>query len=403
MNTIGSSAVPPPQVADMADAILVLAQWAIDPERPAEPKDLGPPGLLERLEGVHKNTMALLGPVALPEFESLFGGAALPALPTLIRRAAATLDLADKLPAYNTINAAIQTLIKGPTTSLTKSQSIVARILLAPLERPGAIAALRAAIVEAAPASAFGFAYIVNIWLHSARLEHPNSYILEVQRQLVIDDGDLIRGGALERTTHANHLLPAEDPWLLALNDRALRRMLRQLDTTLYLFTAQLAENGLALTEAGFAADLFDTIYQAPYSRRDLINRFFIVLLNYANLNTWSALSLDGKKRVVDENCTSHEQLTKWRSGVREMKIASLKKLIEHSPGFDPARYDDDLAVFSEGYLMTLSVAAAAARLDAAIGDKGPDPRSILFSRIPAYLVQQRTNLDTWVPRPVFK
>ncbi len=167
MSTSGSSVIPPSQVAGMADVFLVLARWAIDPERPAEPEDLAP-GLLKRLEGVYKDTMAVLGPVALPEFQSLFGGASLPALPTLIRPAAVILDLADRLPAYNTINAAIRTLVEGPTKSLTPSQSIVARILLAPLERPGAIMALRAAITEGAPASAFGLTHIVNAWLHSA-------------------------------------------------------------------------------------------------------------------------------------------------------------------------------------------------------------------------------------------
>jgi len=344
----------------------------------------------------------VLGPVALPEFESLFGGAALPAVPTLLRRAAVALDRADQLPAYNTINAAIQTLIKGPTTSLTPSQSIVARIALAPLERPGAIAALRAAIVEAAPASAFGFFHIVNAWLHSARFEHPDSYILEVQRQLVIDDGYLVRDGALECTVHAHRLQPADDPWLLAFDDQVLRRMLRQLDTTLYLFAAQHAEYGLALAEAGYAADLFDSIYRNPYSRRHMMNRFFMVLRDYAGLTTWSALSLDGRLRVVGENSTSHEQLTKWRSGVREMKPASLKKLIEHSPGFDPTRRDDDLAVFAEGYRMMLSATAAAARLDMAVSDRDPDPRSVLFSRFSAYLVQHRADLDTWMPRSAF-
>lgn len=403
MSTSGSSAIPPSQVADMADVFLVLARWAIDPERPAEPKDLGPPGLLERLEGVHKGTMAVLGPVALPEFQSLFGSASLPALPTLIRRAAVALDLADQLPAYNTINAAIRTLKEGPTKSLTRSQSSVARILLAPLERPGAITALRAAIIEAAPASAFGFAHIVSAWLHSESLEHPNSYTLEVQRQLVIDDGYLVRDGALECTAHAHRLLPANDPWLLAFDDRVLRRMLRQLDTTLYLFAAQQAENGLALAKAGYAADLFDPIYRAPYSRRHLTNRFFIVLRGYAGLNTWSALSLDGRKRMVGENSTSHEQLTKWRSGAREMKPDSLKKLIEHSPGFDPTRRDDDLAVFAEGYRVMLSAVAAAARLDTAVSYRDSDPRSVLFSRIPTYLEQHRTDLDTWMPRSAFK
>lgn len=389
-------------VADLADLIVVLVRWMLDPERPAEPKDLGPPGLLGRLNGVHRNTVPILGPVVLPGFQSLFGASALPAVPTLVRRAAAALNLTDRLPAYNTIDAAVRALVEGPTAPLTPSQSIVARIILTPLERPGATEALRAAIVEAAPASAFGFAHIVNAWLHSARLEHPDSYVLDTQRQLVVDDGHLTRCGALERTAHAHRLLPADDPWLLAFDDPLLRRMLRQLDTTLYLFAAQHAENGVALAKAGYAADLFDPIYQPPYSRRHLTNRFFTTLREHAEFDTWSALSLDGKPRVVGENSTSHEQLTKWRSGVREMSRASLEKLLEHSTGFDPARREDDLAVFAEGYRVMLSTTAASSRLDALVGDHDTDPRSVLFGRVPTYLLQHRADLGTRVPGPAF-
>ena len=75
----------PSRVTDIADIILVLVRWAIDPERPTGPKDFGPPGLLKRLNGVHENTVPVLGPVALPAFSSLRLRAYLAPIRTSIR------------------------------------------------------------------------------------------------------------------------------------------------------------------------------------------------------------------------------------------------------------------------------------------------------------------------------
>ena len=397
-----ASPLHPSLVADVADIFLVLARWAIDPARPTEPADPGPPGLLERLETVHRETVPMLGPVTLPEFPSLFGGDDLPAFPTLLKRAAEALGQADRLPTYNTIDAAVRHLVDRPVTRLTTSQSRIARFLLQPLERPGAAEQLRAAVIETAPASAFGFAHIVNCWLHSVRLDHPDSYLLGVQRQLVVDDGRLVRGDPPEATVHAYRLLQHDDPWLAAFADPVVRRMLRQLDTTFYLFAAQHVELARVFAPIGFDETLFDAIYRSPYSPRALTNRYFEALRAHAGLSTWDALSLDGHRRVVGANSTSHEQLVKWRAGARRMTSRSLAKLIEHSPGFDPARRNEDLEVLGEGYRMLRSVIAAAARIDDAVVELDSDPRAVLLDRFAVHIGRHRADLDTWVPRPPF-
>ena len=110
-----SSPIHPSLSAGMADVLLVFARWTIDSVRPGEPTDQGPPELLDRLHGVHRGTVPILGAVALPEFPSLLGGDRLLKPPTILQRLEEVMGRPDELPAYNAIDAALKRFADRPT------------------------------------------------------------------------------------------------------------------------------------------------------------------------------------------------------------------------------------------------------------------------------------------------